>query len=125
MSKEVNGRLLNDVLESGDHDTISGRSLSANIVLQLLMIANDGKGDNYIVTAAGDLVGIDNDVILGPPFVRMARGEHMVELKSILFCDTQLMARAFDSSLATDICSQDPTLVLVSILESLSSLSGW
>lgn len=69
-SREVRGRSLEGVVAAEDWHAVNNKSLGRTFLLNLLLVAQDAKGDNYMVTEDGTIVGIDNDHILEAPVMR-------------------------------------------------------
>ena len=60
-------------MERQDWGAVTDRSLGRTFLLTLLLTVDDGKGDNYMVTPRGTIVGIDNDHILSAPYKKLVR----------------------------------------------------
>jgi hypothetical protein len=112
VADKAEGALLGDVLRDPDkgYAAIDPASLSETVVFTILTTADDAKGDNFMVTADGVITGIDNDHVLGLPYVvarwlsvggadTTAAGDdsmrdvnHIVEIKNVLLCHADVLS---------------------------------
>jgi hypothetical protein len=72
VANKSEGSLLGDVLADPERGmaAVDPASLSETIVFTILTTADDAKGDNFMVGADGVITGVDNDHVLGAPFVQ-------------------------------------------------------
>ncbi|EGD80667.1 hypothetical protein PTSG_01257 [Salpingoeca rosetta] len=110
-SREVRGRSLDDIVASEDWDAVNDLSLGRTFLLTLLLTADDAKGDNFMVTPNGDIIGIDNDHVLGAPFKASGAGTRVV-LRSLIFCCNPWMSRRMHPALVQHLRRISPTVVV-------------
>lgn len=82
---------LKDVVEGLDTlDRINRESFQRLFLGSLLTLPGDGKGDNYMITEGGEIIGIDNDDAFATPLTE-SRGLHYLGVKTVLWCLRPLM----------------------------------
>ena len=127
----VQGEELNTYLENHSiHDfeqCISPYNYGAMALLSLILRVDDGRADNYMLEAPKEghreIVGIDNDGILLPPIHKTRSGQHIIQLRSILFLLKDLMNAPLDEGLKTHLLSLNIEKTFISYLRELEKYS--
>ena len=123
-SAAVDGVPLDDVVAQEAWETLNHASVSAAVAFQLLATASDAKGDNVLVTPAGELVGIDNDHALGMPYSRRPDGTVRVSLRSLLLCCPAVLAMPIHASVAARLTDLVPEALLLTWLGKMATVNG-
>jgi hypothetical protein len=123
-SAAIDGVPLDKVVAAQNWPSLDHRSLSAAVAFQLLATASDAKGDNVLVTATGQLVGIDNDHALGMPYSRRPDGTLRVTLRSLLLCCPTILAMPVHEAIADRLAHIVPEAVLLTWLDKLAAVNG-
>lgn len=119
VAEAVDGTQLGTVLrDPALKSTIERESLSETFVLNLLTLAADAKGDNFMVDSDGQIVGIDNDHVFAPPYTDTGT-RHRVNIRNILLCHTDLLDAAVAPNCASTLRTRSPLAETVGWLTGL------
>eukprot|EP01127_Copromyxa_protea_P018700 TRINITY_DN5943_c0_g1_i2.p1 TRINITY_DN5943_c0_g1~~TRINITY_DN5943_c0_g1_i2.p1 ORF type:complete len:1269 (+),score=185.35 TRINITY_DN5943_c0_g1_i2:550-3807(+) len=96
-SKTVHGINLRELLLSRPDlvNHVDSENYTFLFILGLLTNLNDGKPDNFIArlhesNKSIEIVGIDNDLAFADPVVQNKKGEHLINVRNVLFLFPQL-----------------------------------
>lgn len=123
-SAAIAGTPLDDVVTAEQWGALDPRSLSAAVVAQLLTTAADAKGDNVLVTAAGAVIGVDNDHALGLPYRRRANGSLRVTLRSLLLCCPHVLQSPVHAAVTASLAERPAAATLLSWLARMDNVNG-
>eukprot|EP00041_Stephanoeca_diplocostata_P039080 m.1585677 g.1585677 ORF g.1585677 m.1585677 type:complete len:1895 (+) comp25325_c0_seq8:149-5833(+) len=115
---KVVGKLLKEVVHDAapTDNEIKGDSLSEAVFLSLLSMADDAKGDNFIVNGNKEVIGVDNDHVLGYPYtVGSEEGnktELTVNIKNFFFANQAIVDTKVHPNVLEVILNTDPIIFL-------------
>lgn len=126
-SDHVGGISLHQFIEEAQagkrtYTDLNPRSFSEQVIFSLLTNPSDGTPGNFIVKTVRKpflLVGIDNDMALGPEFMHVPKAnKHSLEVKNVMYC-LPLMDNPVDQKVSKALQALDPYFVMLQWLDLL------
>ena len=128
-AQTVKGRNLKEFLEQveqgkASYNDLDRESFGRHIIFSILTTPTDGKAENFMVSEAGYIIGIDNDESLGLSLIKNLSVHnrlttHQVGVKNILYC-LPLMKEEISEQLRAQIDLINPECIILDWLVHLA-----
>ncbi|EDQ88214.1 uncharacterized protein MONBRDRAFT_9151 [Monosiga brevicollis MX1] len=96
-------------------------ALCQSFLWQLLTLASDAKGDNFIVHAPDEIICIDYDRVLDPPYIEQHDHRHRLSFRSLIACSTVIMRRPLPDVIRRQVARWRNAAVRLNALERIAA----